>query len=119
MFFCHCRDCQQAGGGAFTAGILFPTTAFRITKGEPKYFSTPSLAGGHHTRGFCPECGSRLLGAVNPDRPFIGVVAGSLDDPTLFKPSSHVFATDAQPWDRMDDDLPKYEFYPPRDKMPT
>ena len=113
MFFCHCRDCQQAGGGPYSAAVLFPQKSFKIVKGEPKYFAVPSLRGGTHTRGFCAECGSRLLGAVDPTRPFIGVLASSLDDPAIFQPECHMFAVDAQPWDRMDDGLPRFDDYPP------
>ena len=113
MFCCHCRECQRASGGAYSPAMLFPVTAFKITQGTPKYHDRPSEAGGQHTRGFCPDCGSRLFGAVNPTFPFIGVVASSLDDPSIFKPAYHIFTADAQPWDIMDAALPKHEGYAP------
>jgi hypothetical protein len=112
MFLCHCRNCQQAGGGAYTPAILVPKSALKIT-GEPAYFSSPSLANGLHTRGFCADCGARLFGAVSPDWEFIGVVAGSLDDPSWFQPACHIFVSDAQPWDIIDPALPKHETYFP------
>ena len=113
MFYCHCRDCQQAGGGAYSATVLLPTSDFQILQGEAKYFSTPSLMGGGHTRGFCPECGSRLFGAVQEGRPFIGVLASSLDDPSIFQPTCHIFVADAQPWHGMEDGLPRHRHYMP------
>jgi len=113
MFFCHCRDCQQAGGGGYTAGLLVAKDSLNI-EGEAKYFSTPSLAGGMHTRGFCPNCGARLFGAVKPEWNFIGIVAGSLDDPSWFKPKKHFFVADALPWVEMTDELPKFDTYQPR-----
>ena len=60
MFNCHCRDCQRTTGGAFTPVVYVPAKAFKITKGSPRYYSTPSEMVGHNKRGFCPECGSRL-----------------------------------------------------------
>jgi hypothetical protein len=113
MFYCHCRDCQQAGGGACAAAVLLPVAAFRITCGEPRYFETSSLAGGTHRRGFCAVCGSRILGAVKEGQPFIGVLAGSLDDPSIFQPSCHIFVADAQPWHPLNDGLPRYRHYMP------
>jgi hypothetical protein len=115
MFKCHCRDCQQVTGGAFVPGLLIPAAAFRVTKGELRYHFTPSLAGGRHKRGFCAECGSRLTGAEHETdaRPFLGVTAGSLDDPSWFKPAMDFFVCDAQPWDAMDPALPKFKHYPP------
>jgi hypothetical protein len=118
MFKCHCRDCQHVTGGAFVPGLLVPATAFRLTKGEMRYHFTPSLAGGQHKRGFCAACGSRLTGAEHETetRPFIGITAGSLDDPSWFKPQMHFFVSDAQPWDEMDPALPKFKHYPPAPK---
>src|SRR5215510_7775697 len=62
-FNCHCRDCQKTTGGAYTPVFYVPANAFKITKGTPKYFGTTSEMMGDNVRGFCPDCGSRLLGA--------------------------------------------------------
>src|SRR5436190_16646602 len=93
MFKCHCRDCQRVTGGGFVPGLLVPASAFRLTKGELRYHYTPSLAGGRHRRGFCPECGSRITGGQSDQRPneFIGLTAGSLDDPGWFRPQMDFF----------------------------
>jgi hypothetical protein len=69
MFNCHCRDCQRTTGGAFTPVVYVPAKAFKITKGSPKYYSTPSEMVGHNKRGFCPDCGSRLFGGETGTRP--------------------------------------------------
>jgi hypothetical protein len=115
MFKCHCRDCQRVTGGGHVPGLLVPAAAFRLTKGQLRYHFTPSLAGGKHKRGFCPDCGSRLTGGESDERPsgFVGLTAGSLDDPSGFTPQMDFFVCDAQPWDKMDEHLPKYEQYPP------
>jgi len=111
MFNCHCRDCQRTTGSAFTPVVYVPAKAFKITKGSPHYYSTPSDMAGHNKRGFCPECGSRLFGGASETGQ--GIAASSLDDPSLFKPEVHMWIADAQPWDHMDPDLPKSEKYPP------
>ena len=112
MFNCHCRDCQRASGGPYTAVVYVPAKAFRITKGEPRYYRTPSEAMGHNLRGFCPECGSRLFGGITDEGQ--GITASSLDDPILFRPQFEIFASDAQPWDHMDPALPKFQEYAPQ-----
>jgi hypothetical protein len=96
--------------------LLVPTSAFRWTKGEPRYHFTPSTAGGKHKRGFCPECGSRLTGGESDKQAtgFIGLTAGSLDDPSWIRPQMDFSVSDAQPWDQMDPASPKYEFYSPQ-----
>jgi hypothetical protein len=116
MFNCHCRDCQQASGGAFVSGLLLPLSAFRLTKGQLRHHYTPSAAGGRHKRGFCAECGSRVTGGENDGRTtgLIAVTAGSLDDPGWFCPKVDIWTSDAQPWDFMNPDLHKFPEYPPR-----
>lgn len=118
MFQCHCRDCQRATGGPFVAGLLVPRKAFQFVKGTPLYYTVPSARGGTNTRGFCGVCGSRLTGGQRgPEWPFIGITASSLDDPDQFKSQMHVFASQAQPWDNLEDGLPKHDTYaPPPDK---
>ena len=115
MFKCHCRDCRSVTGGGFVAGLLVPAAAFRLTKSQLRYHFTPRLAGGRHKRGFCPECGSRLTSGESDAQPpgFVGIRAGSLDDPAWFQPTMEFFTGEAQPWDQMDPNLLKYEQCPP------
>jgi hypothetical protein len=111
MFNCHCRDCQRASGGPYTAVIYVPAKGFKITKGTACFYNTPSEAMGHNKRAFCRNCGSRLFGGIT-DQGY-GITASSLDDPSLFRPQFDIFTLNAQPWDHMDPKLPKFEKYPP------
>lgn len=114
MFRCHCRDCQRATGGPCSWVVLLPAGAFRFTKGTPRYHSSPRITGATHARGFCPDCGSPLTGGQgDPPTPYVGVHAASLDDSGWFRPQMDIFTSRAQPWDRMDPELPKWDTYPP------
>jgi len=84
----------------------------KITKGTPKYYSTGSEMMGDNIRGFCPECGSRLFGGKTDFGQ--GIAAGTLDDPSLYKPQQEMWISDTQPWDAMDAELPRFEKYVPR-----
>src|SRR5215813_14901561 len=97
-FNCHFRDCQKTTGGGYTPVFYVPANGFKITKGTPKYFGTTSEMMGDNVRGFCPECGSRLFGGKSDFGQ--GIAAGT---------------SDAQPWDAMDPELPKFEKYAPRE----
>ncbi len=115
MFKCHCRDCQRATGGGHACVVVVPADSFKITRGERSYHFSESAAGGHHKRGFCAGCGSRLTGGENSDvtTGIVGINAGSLDDPSWFRSQMDIFTSEAQPWDQMDPSLPKYDTYPP------
>ncbi|PSB03441.1 GFA family protein [Merismopedia glauca] len=108
---CHCRDCQKATGTAFAAAILVPRNALTIT-GDVKYYDVQGDSGGIVSRGFCPICGSRLFGKP-PIPELMGILAGSLDDPSEFQPVMDFYTASAQPWDYMNPTLPKFAKLPP------
>ena len=108
---CHCHDCQRATGTAFAAAILVPRDPVSIA-GEVKYYDIKGGSGQIISRGFCPNCGSRLFG--KPARPeFLGIMAGSLDAPGDFNPTFDFHTASAQPWDCMNPDLLKFPQSPP------
>jgi hypothetical protein len=108
---CHCRDCQQATGTAFAAAILVPRNAVAIT-GEVKYYDVAGDSGQIISRGFCLNCGSRLFGK-RAIADFLSIMAGSLDDPSWFRPAMDLYTASAQPWDYMNPDLSKFPKSPP------
>ena len=113
MFKCHCRDCQKLTSGGFAPAVIVPAQAFRLTRGQLRYHFTPSIGRGKHKRGFCSECGSLVTGGEFEEQSkSVGILAGTLDDPSWFQPQMDIFVSDAQPWDQMDPAVPKYEQYP-------
>ncbi len=111
---CHCRDCQQATGTAFAAAILVLRDAVSIT-GNVKYYDVTGDSGSIVGRGFCPNCGSRLF-SKPPIPEFMGIMAGSLDDPSWFQPQADLYTSSAQPWDYLNPDLPKFAKFPPSEQ---
>lgn len=107
---CHCRDCQQATGTAFAAAMLVPRDAVSIT-GDVKYYDVTGESGSIVGRGFCPNCGSRLF-SKPPIPEFMGIMAGSLDDPSWFQPEADLYTSSGQPWDYLNPDLPHFAKLP-------
>jgi hypothetical protein len=116
MRHCHCRDCQRASGGGSVAALIVPMEALKLMRGSPRYYSSPSTAGGAVQRGFCSDCGSPVLTKFDPAPHLIGIRAASLDDPSWFHPQLDMWTSDAQVWDYMNPALPKFEQYPPFDQ---
>ena len=108
---CHCRDCQRATGTAYASILRVPATAFRVTKGEPRFYTVTADSGNTVSRGFCSECGSPLFSRPSAMPEIVGVRAGSLDDPSWHRPAADIFTKSAQPWDYMDPELPKHPRY--------
>ncbi len=108
---CHCRDCQRASGGAFVSALAVPRNALNIT-GEVKYYDVKGDSGNTVSRGFCPNCGARLFGRPAVASDLIVIMAGSLDDPSWYKPGMDFYTASAQPWDYMNPELPKFPKMP-------
>ena len=101
---CHCRDCQRETGSAFASILIVRRAAFRLIQGTPKYFDLNADSGRTTRRNFCGDCGSPLFGS---GLDFVNIRVGSLDDPSVFRPSQDIYTASAQPWDYMNPALPK------------
>lgn len=112
MLNCHCRDCQRSSGGPFSSFVVVPSQAFKLTKGELKFHASPSEAGGMTRRGFCVECGTPVMGKPDMVPGIVAIRPASMDDPSGFNPQMEVWACDAQPWDKLNPALGKFEKYP-------
>lgn len=108
---CHCRHCQRASGTGCVPLIAVPKDALTIA-GAARYFETTSDGGRKVRRGFCPTCGSRVFAATDSAPDLITILAGSLDDPSRFQPSMHVYTDSAHAWDRIADGLPSFARMP-------
>ena len=93
--------------------VQVPKASFRLTRGAPKVYVKTAESGNRRAQAFFAECGSRLFGGKTDFGQ--GIAAGTLDDPSVYKPQHEIWTSDAQPWDAMDPKLPKFEQYAPQD----
>ena len=104
-YFCQCRRCQRLTGTGHSAAIQVGRDQITVT-GEPsRYVDSDSEAGYAVTGEFCAACGAPLFSSTERFPGKINIHAGSLDDPSLFKPQRVVFRSAAQHWDYVDPDL--------------
>lgn len=59
-------------------------------------------------RGFCRECGSALFWD-QLEQPGLGIIAGSLDQPTGLKTIGHIFVGSKSDFYEVQDAVPKFE----------
>lgn len=110
---CHCRDCQQATGTAYFAAVVVKEADFSLS-GEPSWYEKSADRGHVMRRAFCSACGSPVFLINGARTDFRALYAGSLDDPSWYKPSRDIYVASAQPWDVMHPDLPKVDGMPER-----
>ena len=96
--YCHCADCRRCTGSAFGIGVRVESRQFRIVSGTPKGFTKTGDSGNYLTRYFCSECGSPLYTSSPQHLDSLYVKAGSLDDPTLVRPTHQNWTNSMVAW---------------------
>lgn len=83
---CHCTDCRQTSGSAFTFFAIWGRKAFKVDGQIATYKG----------RSFCPNCGSRTF-ALTADE--AEIMCGALDDaPTDLVPSYELWIPRREEW---------------------
>jgi hypothetical protein len=117
MLFCRCRDCQRATGSPFASNVWFPTETTKFVKGDPKSHVIEAHTGQPSRHDFCGECGSPIGMRADAYFEIRGFRAASFDEPSLLKPSAHVWLCSKLPWDNPFSELPSYERNIPHDEL--
>ena len=99
---CHCRDRQYAFGDGPANAMVVPKGSLHISRGEPRGYESVTAGGNRAVRKFCPRCGTPTLGQRFGAPGFVAVLAGSLDDPSMFHPTTAGWVSAAQPWTHID-----------------
>jgi hypothetical protein len=71
-----------------------------------------SWRGSAAVRNFCPACGSLVFGGENGKDDSFTIYAGSLDDPSSFRPTIAIFARDCPAWVLIPPDIAIYPTMP-------
>jgi hypothetical protein len=109
---CQCRDCQHETGGGHTSFLAFPADTVKLI-GTPRYYEVKADSGNTNRRGFCPTCGSPVMGDTSGTPGVMTISAGSLDDPSLFKPRFVCYTIRGHAWDLVDSALARFPKMPP------
>jgi hypothetical protein len=109
---CQCRDCQRATGTGHADLLAFTKEDLKVS-GQPSFHDITGGRGKTVGRGFCAKCGSPVLWRLAANPGIAVVMAGSLDDPSLFSPQAVMFTSRGHAWDYLNPNLPKFEKLPP------
>jgi hypothetical protein len=111
MGYCFCKDCQKASGSGFIPFMGFRADQLRIT-GETLQFTSKAATGGNAVRNSCPTCGGLVFGGIAGQDTEHTIYAGSLDNPSAFKPSIAIFTRDRPDWVPLPEGLKTFETMP-------
>jgi hypothetical protein len=94
---CYCTDCRKASGSGFIPFMGFSADAVRFT-GKTLEYRSKSARGSDAVRNSCPKCGGLVFGGEVGRDDSHTIYAGSLDDPTRFRPTVAIFAQGRPDW---------------------
>jgi len=100
---CHCRTCRRVTGGLWNATAARREHLTIHDGGSLAWFaSSPGVR-----RGFCNVCGSSLFWD-REDRPYLGITAGTLNEPTGLKLAARIFTEDTGDYYNFSPDVPNH-----------
>lgn len=99
---CHCESCRRATASGFTSFFSLPKASVRWTGAAKAYRSSPGVL-----RRFCDTCGTQLSYETDARPGDIDLYAGTLDDPSRFRPTDHEHWDEHVPWIVPGDGLPR------------
>ena len=108
---CYCEDCRKASGSGFIPFMGFAASAVRFT-GRSQTYTCKSASGGDAVRNSCPTCGGLVFGGVVGQDEMHTIYAGSLDDPSVFRPAIAIFTRNRPAWALVPPELTTFEAMP-------
>jgi hypothetical protein len=111
--FCFCNDCRRASGSGYIGFMGFPAEVLTIT-GDVLVHSHKLSDGRIADRNHCAVCGSLVYGGVVGQASGHTIYAGSLDDPSRFKPTMAIFGCEKAPWVVVPDGVTLFDRMPSR-----
>ncbi len=109
---CWCRLCQYLAAGNATVNVFFPSSALRET-GATVDFRAIADSGNVMHRRFCGACGTQIFTSAEARPHLLAVRGGTLDDPSLIRPTAAIWVSQAPPWARIDSALTQFPRQPP------
>lgn len=111
MNHCQCLDCQHLSGTGHSSYLTFAREA-AVQSGEATVRDVIGDSGSPKHHASCAACGSPVSLTFGSMPGLFTVHAASLDDPSRFRPHAITYAKRAQPWDKLDAGLQRFETTP-------
>lgn len=105
---CHCRNCQRQSGAAYSVNLIVASGAVTIEGHLARYEDSSTESGKPVLREFCQRCGSPIRSIATANSAMVAIKAGTLDDPSGFPPSLHIWTCEMVDWIEVPEGLPRF-----------
>lgn len=101
---CQCTQCQKITGAGHAAQFAVDANKTAIT-GSVETFDLVSDAGNAVASAFCPICGNPIYKTTSMMPDTFVFHAGTLNEPSAFRPQFVVYSCASQPWDQISPEI--------------
>jgi hypothetical protein len=102
---CHCATCRHIAGAPYITAMGYDASNVEWSGIEPAGFR----ASDHAERRFCPRCGGNVSFHYDPPKTRVAIWLTTLDDPTVFTPTAHIWTASKLPWVSIPADVPSWK----------
>lgn len=102
--YCHCSDCRERTSSPCTSFMMVDKAAMECS-GKTDSYKDKGGSGAYLDIHRCSECGSVLFMDVYALKNVVAIPSATLEDQSLFKPTSHYWVSSKLPWFEIKDDL--------------
>jgi len=88
---CYCADCKKLSGATHIHMLIGAREAFKHEAGDVQRWRKRAQSGREIDIVRCVTCGTRLWHEPLAAAHLVFIAAGTLDDPSWFKPASHIW----------------------------
>ena len=114
---CHCTDCKKLSGATHIHMILADRDALKHEQGELTRWRKRADSGRDVDIVRCAACGTRLWHEPVASPHLVFLAAGTLDDPSWFRPATHIWTARAEDGTVFTPDADMHEGQPPTREM--
>lgn len=111
VFICHCGNCKQRTGSAFSLSMVTQRKHFEQTVGETLWRDCPGGSGDIHRQHLCPQCLTRTHTDMLAYPDIVNVRPGTLDQPEAVVPIAQAWTSAAHAW-AISSDIRRFEENP-------
>lgn len=109
---CHCTRCRLQSGATYSVNLVVKLSAMTVEGEMSEYDEPDTESGAPLVRQFCGKCGSPIRSLPSSTPKIIAVKAGTLDDPSPYPPSLHLFTRSKLAWVEIPEGMTQYETGP-------
>ncbi len=110
VFNCHCKFCRKAHGADYVTLALADASTLTVTDADGTLTEHVNAIGGY--RGFCSNCGTRLMNYAADKNMYFSVTLSTVDSPIDLKPIAHVNTESKASWCEPYDGIPSFKTLP-------